>query len=33
MLNGIECLGKVQLEENDFFLGGLTLMYVFEGPS
>ena len=33
MFNGIKRLGKIQFKEDNFFLGSLTLMYIFEGPS
>ena len=32
MFNGIEDFGKVQFQEENFFLGSLTLVYVFESP-
>ena len=32
MFNGIEGFGKVQFEEDNFFLGGMPLVDVFENP-
>ena len=32
MLNSIKSFGKVQFEEDNFFLGGLTLVYVLTCP-
>ena len=32
MFNGIEGFGKVQFEEDNFFLGGMSLVDVFENP-
>ena len=33
VLNCIKGFSEVKLEKHDFFLGGLTLMYILKGPS